>query len=131
MRDAVEMWRNTRMAVLTALCAALYAALLIPFKAIVLIPGLTEVRPASALPVMLALLFGPAAAWGAAFGNLIGDFFGTLTPGSFFGLSAIFCLPMCPGGCGLYSQKRRRKAVCGNGHFSFLSVLSRLVAVLL
>ncbi len=96
MRDAVEMWRNTRMAVLTALCAALYAALLIPFKAIVLIPGLTEVRPASALPVMLALLFGPAAAWGAAFGNLIGDFFGTLTPGSFFGFIGNFLFAYVP-----------------------------------
>jgi energy-coupling factor transport system ATP-binding protein len=96
MRDAVEMWRHTRMVVLTALCAALYAALLIPFKAIVLIPGLTEVRPAAALPVVLALLFGPAAAWGAAFGNLIGDFFGTLTPGSFFGLIGNFLFAYVP-----------------------------------
>ncbi len=96
MRDALEMWRSTRMVVLTALCAALYAALLIPFKAIVLIPGLTEVRPASALPVILGLLFGPAAAWGSAFGNLIGDFFGTLTPGSLFGLIGNFLFAYVP-----------------------------------
>jgi energy-coupling factor transport system substrate-specific component len=78
MREVFAMWKSTRMVVLVALSAALYAALLIPFKGFVLIPGITEVRPASVLPVVLGLLFGPAGAWGAAIGNLIGDFFGTL-----------------------------------------------------
>ncbi len=79
------MWQNTRMIVLTAICAALYAAILIPFKVVPLIPGITEFRPANAIPVVCSLLFGPAAAWGAAFGNLIGDFFGGLGPGDVFG----------------------------------------------
>ncbi len=79
------MWRNTRMVVLTAICAALYAAILIPFKVVPLIPGITELRPASAVPVVTSLLFGPAAAWGSAFGNLIADFFGGLGPGDLFG----------------------------------------------
>jgi ABC-type dipeptide/oligopeptide/nickel transport system ATPase component len=48
------------------------------FKGIPLIPGHTELRPANVIPVVSALLFGPAEAWGGAFGNLIGDFFGTL-----------------------------------------------------
>jgi len=95
-RDAIEMWRSTRMVVLTALSAAVYAAVLIPFKAIVIVPGLTELRPAAALPVVLSLLFGPAAAWGSALGNLIGDFFGTLGPGSFFGLIANFLYGYVP-----------------------------------
>lgn len=73
------------MVVLTAICAALYAALLIPFKIVPLVPGITEFRPANAVPVVCSLLFGPAAAWGAAFGNLIGDFFGGLGPGDLFG----------------------------------------------
>lgn len=73
------------MVVLTATCAALYAAILIPFKAVQVIPGITEFRPANALPVVVSFLFGPAAAWGAAFGNLIGDFFGGLGPGDIFG----------------------------------------------
>src|SRR5215467_15728943 len=85
MRELVGMWRNTRMVVLTAICAALYAALLIPFKIVPLIPGITEFRPANAVPPVCSLLFGPAGAWGAAFGNLIGDFFGGLGPGDFFG----------------------------------------------
>jgi energy-coupling factor transport system substrate-specific component len=73
------------MVVLTVLTAGIFAAILIPFKGIPLIPGLTELRPANVIPVVFGLLFGPAGAWGAAFGNLIGDFFGTLGVGSFFG----------------------------------------------
>ncbi len=88
MGELFQMWGNTRMVVLTAICAALYAALLIPFKVIPLIPGITEFRPANAVPVVCSFLFGPAAAWGSAFGNLIGDFFGGLGPGDLFGFFA-------------------------------------------
>jgi energy-coupling factor transport system substrate-specific component len=85
MGGLVAMWGSTRMVVLTAICAALYAAVLIPFKVLPLIPGITELRPANAVPVVCSFLFGPAAAWGAAFGNLIADFFGGLGPGDAFG----------------------------------------------
>src|SRR3989442_11815832 len=88
MRELFAMWGNTRMVVLTAICAALYAAILIPFKVVPLIPGITEFRPANAVPIVCSFLFGPAAAWGAAFGNLIGDFFGGLGPGRLFGFLA-------------------------------------------
>lgn len=84
------MWRYTRMVVLTSLTAAIYAAILIPFKGIPIIPGITEIRPANAIPVVFGLMFGPAGAWGSAMGNLIGDFFGTLTPGSIFGFIGNF-----------------------------------------
>ncbi len=57
---------------------------------------MTEVRPANAIPIVFALLFGPAAAWGAAFGNLIGDFFGTLTLGSIFGFLGNFLYAYVP-----------------------------------
>lgn len=96
MKEVFSMWKHTKMVVLVALCAGLYAALLIPFKAIVLIPGITEVRPASALPIVFGLLFGPAGAWGAAIGNLIGDFFGSLGPGSFFGFFGNFLFAYVP-----------------------------------
>jgi energy-coupling factor transport system substrate-specific component len=79
------MWQNTRMVVLTAITAALYAAILIPFKVVPIIPGITELRPANAIPVVCSFLFGPAAAWGAAIGNVIGDFFGGFGPGDLFG----------------------------------------------
>ncbi|MBW2039543.1 MAG: QueT transporter family protein [Deltaproteobacteria bacterium] len=85
------------MVLLVALCAAVYAAALITFKAgIVIIPGITELRPANLLPMAFSLLFGPAAAWGSALGNLIGDFFGTLGPASFFGFIGNFFLGYVP-----------------------------------
>src|SRR5438445_723265 len=88
----LEVWRDTRQLVLAAQVAAIYAAVLIPFKVgIPIIPGFVELRPANAIPVVASLLFGPAAAWGAAFGNLIGDLFGTLGPGSLFGLLGKTC----------------------------------------
>ena len=45
MRELGAMWRNTRMVVLCAISAALYAAVLVPFKVVPLIPGVTELRP--------------------------------------------------------------------------------------
>lgn len=90
------MWRNTRMVVLTAVSASLYAAILIPFKVLPLIPGVTEFRPANAVPVVCSFLFGPAAAWGAAIGNLIGDFFGGVGPGDVFGFLGNFLYGFLP-----------------------------------
>jgi energy-coupling factor transport system substrate-specific component len=88
MHELSLMWRNTRMVVLCAISAALYAAVLIPFKVVPFIPGVTELRPANAIPIVCSFLFGPAAAWGAAIGNMIGDFFGGVGPGDFFGFFA-------------------------------------------
>jgi energy-coupling factor transport system substrate-specific component len=85
MKELRLMWQDTRMVVLCAISAALYAAVLIPFKVVPLVPGVTEMRPANAIPVVCSFLFGPAAAWGSAIGNLIGDFFGGAGPGDFFG----------------------------------------------
>ena len=82
------MWGNTRMVVLSAISASLYAAVLVPFKVVPLIPGVTELRPANAIPVVCSFMFGPAAAWGAAIGNLIGDFFGGVGPADIFGFFA-------------------------------------------
>ncbi len=90
------MWRNSRMVVLCAICAALYAAVLVPFKVVPLIPGITELRPANAVPVVCSFLFGPAAAWGSAIGNMIGDFFGGIGPGGFFGFLGNFAYGYIP-----------------------------------
>lgn len=90
------MWENTRLVVFTAICASLYAAVLIPFKVLPIIPGVAELRPANAVPVICSFLFGPAAAWGAAIGNLIGEFFGGMGPGDFFGCTANFLYGMAP-----------------------------------
>ena len=97
MRELFQVWRNTRMIVLTAISAAAYVAVLVPFKGFILIPGLTEVRPGAALPVVLSFLFGPAAAWGAGFGNVIADTLGgMLTPGSLFGFIGNFLYGYLP-----------------------------------
>jgi len=96
MREIFTMWRHTKMVVLVALTAGVYAAILIPLKGIPLIPGFTEIRPANVVPVVFSLLFGPAGAWGSAFGNLIGDFFGTLGLGSLFGFVGNFFYGMVP-----------------------------------
>ncbi len=85
MKELITVWRNTRMVVLVGVTAALYVALLLPFKGIVIIPGFMELRPAGAVPVVCSLLFGPAGAWGAAFGNVIGDMLGGM-----FGLGSAF-----------------------------------------
>jgi len=90
------MWSDTRLVVLTALSAALFAAILIPFKIFPIIPGVTEVRPANAIPIVCSLLFGPAGAWGSAFGNLVGDFFLGLGPGSIFGMVGNFLYGFIP-----------------------------------
>ncbi|MDQ3965919.1 MAG: QueT transporter family protein [Actinomycetota bacterium] len=96
MREAFTMWRHTRMVVLVALSAAIYAAVLIPFKGFPIVPGFIEIRPANVFPFVFGLLFGPAGAWGSAIGNLIGDFFGTLTLGSIGGFVGNFFLGLLP-----------------------------------
>jgi energy-coupling factor transport system substrate-specific component len=94
--DLLAMWSETRMVVYTAVTGALYFAVLTPFKWAVLVPGFSEVRPGVAIPLALSFLFGPAAAWGAGVGNLIGDFFGTLGPGSIPGFIGNFLLAYAP-----------------------------------
>ena len=96
MKEVITMWRHTQMVVLVALSAAIYAAVLIPFKGFPLVPGYIELRPANAFPIVFGLLFGPAGAWGAAIGNLIGDFFGTLSLGSLGGFVGNFFLALLP-----------------------------------
>src|SRR5215212_9432564 len=81
MKEVLTMWRHTQMVVLVALSAAIYAAVLIPFNG---------------FPIVFGLLFGPAGAWGAAIGNLIGDFFGTLSLGSIGGFVGNFFLALLP-----------------------------------
>ncbi|SDY33971.1 QueT transporter family protein [Halopenitus persicus] len=91
MREIFTMWRDTRMIMLVAVVAAVYAAVLIPFQTFQIIPGITSIRPANVFPVIFGIMFGPAAAWGSAIGNLIGDIFGgTFGPGSVGGFIGNF-----------------------------------------
>ncbi len=96
MKELLTMWKSTQMIVLTVLIAAVYAAVIVPFKAIPLVPGFTEIRVAPILIPAASLLFGPAAAWGAAVGNLIADLFGTFGPGSLVGFVGNFFFGAVP-----------------------------------
>ncbi len=97
MKEIFSMWSNTKMVVLTGICAALYTGLMLPFKIMPIIPGFTEIRPGIAIPLTCSILFGPAGAWGAAIGNVIGDIWGaTISPGSFFGFFGNFFLAYIP-----------------------------------
>jgi len=97
MKEIFSMWRHTQMVVLVALSAAIYAAILIPFKPFPIIPGAVELRPANVVPFVVGILFGPAGAWGSAIGNTIGDYFGgTFSVGSIGGFVGNFFLALLP-----------------------------------
>lgn len=95
-KEIFSMWKYGVMVAVTILCAGIYMLFLLPTKSIPIIPGVTEIRPASLLPVLFGLLFGPAGAWGSAIGNLGGDFFGTLSIGSAFGFVGNFMYAYIP-----------------------------------
>lgn len=96
MRELFTMWSSTRMVVLTAISAALYAASLVAFKFLSILPGVTELRPGVAFVILCAILFGPAGAWGAAIGNTIGDLAGGLGPGTLVGFFANLLFGLVP-----------------------------------
>jgi energy-coupling factor transport system substrate-specific component len=72
MREIFTMGRYTKMVVLTALTAAVYAALLIPFKGIPLIPGFTEIRVGTVVPVVFGILSIPPMLSGWSLTHLVG-----------------------------------------------------------
>jgi len=98
MNDIFSCWSDRKRLRFIILTALIYAALLIPFKPFAIIPGFSEARPANFVPALFGVLFGPAAAWGSAFGNLIADIAstaamgsaGTLSLGSIFGFIGNF-----------------------------------------
>lgn len=97
MKEIFTMWRHTRMIVFVAITAALYAAILIPFSVLPIIPGFTNIRPGIVVPIICAFFFGPAAAWGAGFGNVIGDIFcGMFGVGSLFGFVGNWAFAFIP-----------------------------------
>ncbi len=95
LRDLVEVWYKPRMRISMLLSALCYAALTIPFKDQWFIWG-TELRPSAFLPVMASFIFGPAGAWGSAFGNIMSDAFGGFNSASIFGFFANLALGYFP-----------------------------------
>ena len=73
-----------------------FAVLGAAFKVMTLVEGLTEIRPANAIPVIAGLLCGPVGALGCAAGNLIADFFGSLGWPSILGMIGNFLAAFLP-----------------------------------
>ena len=133
MKEVISMWKYPYMVALTIITAAIYLMGLVPFKAIPLIPGFTEIRPANIFPILFGLLFGPAGAWGTAIGNLIGDFFGTFSIGSIFGFIGNFFLAYLPykvwGHIGIFSREDREPTLNNAkklAEFGVVTILSTL-----
>jgi energy-coupling factor transport system substrate-specific component len=98
MWDIISMWKNPKMIAFTALTALLYTALIYPFTQFNFFGGNADfLRVGTAIPAAFSFLFGPAAAWGTAIGNVIYDAATTgLRPISVFGFFANFLLAYLP-----------------------------------
>ncbi len=74
MWDLVAMWKNPKMIALTLFIALLYVAMLFPFQGFTALGGYADFgRAGVGILVAFSFLFGPAAAWGAAIGNVVLD----------------------------------------------------------
>lgn len=76
------------------LCAMLLLG--ISFKVMVLVEGLTEIRPVNAIPPVAGLLFGPVGAAACGIGNVLADLAGTFSPYSVLGLVGNFMAAYFP-----------------------------------
>jgi len=85
MHELAAVWTDRNGLKWIAVSAILYALVLIPFNQLHWDIGGIPVRPAAALPVVLGILWGPAAAWGLGIGNIAGDLFGSWSPMSIAG----------------------------------------------
>ncbi len=68
----------------------------ISFKVMVLVEGLTEVRPVNAIPPVAGLLCGPVGAMACGIGNLIADMAGTFSISSVLGFIGNFMAAWIP-----------------------------------
>lgn len=74
MWDLFEMWKSPKMIALMLLTALLYVTMLFPFQGFTALGGYADFgRIGVGILVAFSFLFGPAAAWGAAIGNVLLD----------------------------------------------------------
>jgi len=98
MHELVAMWKNPKMLSYIALTAIIYPALMYPFLQYSFFGANADyLRVGVAIPTAFSFLFGPAAAWGAAFGNVIYDVFtNSLNAASIFGFIGNFLIAYVP-----------------------------------
>jgi energy-coupling factor transport system substrate-specific component len=92
------MWKKPKMVALVLLTAVLYVGSLFPFRGFTMFGGYADFgRFGVGIPVAFSFLFGPAAAWGAAIGNILHDVAqNQVDPSSFFGFVGNFVLGYVP-----------------------------------
>jgi energy-coupling factor transport system substrate-specific component len=93
MHELAGAWTERKGLAFIALSAVIYLLVLIPFNQVHWDIAGISLRPAAALPVVLGILWGPAAAWGLGLGNVAGDLFGSWSPMSIFGFLINFIYP--------------------------------------
>ena len=93
MHELVAVWADRRGLAWIGVIAILYALILIPFNQLGLTFSGISIRPGAALPVLLGIFFGPAAAWGLGIGNIAGDLYGSWSLMSIFGFLTNFIYP--------------------------------------
>ncbi len=75
---------------------AAFLILGISFKVMVLVEGLTEVRPVNAIPPVAGLVCGPVGAFACGIGNLLADMAGTFSNTSVLGVIGNFMAAYLP-----------------------------------
>ncbi len=98
MLDLIAMWKSPKMIALVAITALLYVGSLYPFQALTAYSGYADFgRIGIGIPVAFSFLFGPAAAWGAAIGNVLRDIAQSkLDAASYFGFVGNFLVGYVP-----------------------------------
>ncbi len=71
---------NISKAIIVSICALIFILVAVPFRYFFPIFQVSELRPASALPPVFGMMFGPWGALGAALGNLVSDIIAGYTP---------------------------------------------------
>ncbi len=98
MLDIIAMWKKPKLVVAVLLTAGLYVASLFPLRGFTMFGGYADFgRLGVGIPVAFSFLFGPAAAWGAAVGNVLRDIAqNQLDASSYFGFIGNFLLGYVP-----------------------------------
>lgn len=107
----------------------IFVFMAIPFKAMTLVEGFTEVRPVNAVPVLAGLLFGPAGAWGCAFGNVIADLFGDFSWFSVLGFVGNFFAAYVPYRIWHITRGKQNPNVKSNGNLFLYIYLALMGAI--
>ncbi|MCW4030556.1 MAG: QueT transporter family protein [Candidatus Bathyarchaeota archaeon] len=131
MLDLIAMWSKPKMVAFTALTALLYFGLIYPFQQFTFFQGNADyLRVGMCIPLAFSFLFGPAAAWGTAIGNIIYDAStASLGPISIFGFVGNFLIAYLPYTIWnkLATQKPDLRSIKKVGLFAGLALLGCLI----